>query len=116
MKLGGAFSSLPVQPGLGLPPVQTPHSSLVIWIRSPIIGLLGWMIVDTILPIGDINDCVVCGGAVRGRPLRAGVLPTSIPPCAGSIGLGGASGGVSPSTMVLADLFLQFRSSVGDVR
>ena len=30
-----------------------------------------------LLPIGDINDCVVCGGAVRGRPLRAGVLPTS---------------------------------------
>ena len=74
------------------------------------------MPVDTILPIGDINDCVVCGGAVRGRPLQAGVLPTSIPPCARSVGSGGASGGVSPSTMVLADLFLQFRSSVGDVR
>ena len=74
------------------------------------------MPVDTIHLISDINDCVVCGGAVRGQLLRAGILPTSIPPCAGSVGLGGASGGVSPSTMVLADLFLQFRSSVGDVR
>ena len=74
------------------------------------------MPVDTILLIGDINDCVICGGTVRGWPLRAEVLPTSIPSCAGSVGSGGASGGVTPSAMVLADLFLQFRSSVGDVR